>query len=563
MQRSGKGLRYLVASNLLTMGLLSCAPHAASKVVRTPRDAPPRGASVPAMPAGMLAAAQLFGPGSLHAIAQKPLEIAPDVWDPTGTFVGHGATCEVWETATGLYRGAFPPTVCARWKSQETQADGGRWSLRAEKTQLWLLDDHRGLLDDGCRVGCTPWIASSLRRDGRRAAGVRRGSDQLVVWDTDEPRVVNRWQLEHPVAEDARLAWNGDQLVVIGQARDHEWMGAAFDGHDATRLMSTDGSPTTTAALDPFGHWLFRQGFAGGRDGFGPPMRQVEGLQGDSPALTWEFEVKRQGAPPVLARDGTACAFVSRVDSEAQGRTKDLRVLFLAGPGPEAWSIPNVLDESIVGFAADASAMSIVEAFNGGTRLRTMRRDGGGEEAWSAQLPTGALVEVTPSAGGRFVAVRYADHLEVRDADAKPLLFWTGVTAMAWQANDELVVRRDDGTVAARDVRAKDAVAPVPSVLAPPTGGPLRAAFRCEAAGVLRRVADGAALHFDVDAVRTDAWVYDSGYGAPQVALRQGSDPVAGPFVDAAVIAAVLGRRDVLVDFVAGKEIPVPEALAK
>ncbi|HEX7602287.1 MAG TPA: hypothetical protein VF316_11805, partial [Polyangiaceae bacterium] len=67
----------------------------------------------------------------------------------------------------------------------------------------------------------------------------------------------------------------------------------------------------------------------------------------------------------------------------------------------------------------------------------------------------------------------------------------------------------------------------------------------------------------DAEAIRTDAWVYDSGYGAPGVALRQGSDPVAGPLVDAIVLAAVLGRRDVLADFVAGREIPVPGVLAR
>ena len=192
-----------------------------------------------------------------------------------------------------------------------------------------------------------------------------------------------------------------------------------------------------------------------------------------------------------------------------------------------------------------------------------MRRDGRGTEEWAAALPGGELVDVAPSKDGRFLAVRFADHLEVRDADAKPLLFWTGISAMVWQADDELLVRRDDGTYAARDVRSKDTVTPVPSLLAPPVGGPLRTAFRCEPAGLLRRNADGATLHFDAEAVRTDAWVYDTAYGAPQVALRQGSDPVLGPFVDGVVMAAVLGRRDLLVDFVAGKDIPVPQALAK
>ena len=563
MQRSGTGLRYLALGNLLTTALLSCAPHVAPKTVTPPRGAPAAGASVPAARPGTLVVTPIFAPGSLHAIPQKSLAIEPDVWDPTGAFVGRLATCEVWETATGHYRGALPPAVCAGWKSQETRGDGGQWSLVAEKTQLWLLADHRGPIDDGCRTGCAPWLAWSLRRDGKRVAALRRGSDQLVVWDTDEWRVLNRWQLERPISSSARIAWSGDDLVVVGETKEHDWTGIQLDGHGATRLLSTDGSPSTIVDLDPYGHWLFRQGFAGARDGFGPPMRVIDGLDGDSPSLTWEFEVKRKDVPPVLSRDGTACAFTSRVETEDRGATKELRIVFLSGRAPEAWSIPDVMDPSIVGFAADASAMSIVEAFNGGARVRTMRRDSGGKEEWSAQLPGGDLVEVTPSKDGRFVAVRFADHLEVRDAEAKPLLFWTGITAMAWQAEDELVVRRDDGTYAARDVRAKDAVIPVPSLLGPATGGPLRSAFRCEAQGVLRRVADGAALHFEGEAVRTDAWVYDSGYGVPAVALRDGSDPTSGPILDALVTAAVLGRAGVLTDFVAGKELPAPAALAK
>ena len=563
MQRTSTRLRYLAPINLLSATLLSCASHGASIAAKTAHGAPAVGTSVPDAPPTTLQVTRVFAPGSLHAIPQKPLVLPPDAWDPTGTLVGHVATCEVWETATGLYRGALPPTVCAAWKRQEAQLYEGRWTLEVDKAQLWLVDSSRTLLDDGCRASCAPWIAWSPRRDGRRVAGLRRGSDQLVVWDMDERRVVNRWQLAQPLASSARIAWHGDELVVVGQTKTSDWTGMQFSAHDAVQLLTLDLAANTAADLDPFGHWLFQQGFEGARDGFGPPMRQIQGIGGDSPKLTWEFEAKRKDAPPVLSRDGTACAFLSRVDTEERGVTKDLRVLFTSGFTPEAWSVQNVSDPSIIGFAADASAMSIVENFGSSTRLRTMRRDSGGTESWSTALPNGNLVEVTPSKDGRMAAVRFADHVEVRDAEGKPLLFWTGIPAMAWQADDELVVRRDDGSYAARDVRTKDAVVPVPSLLAPATGGPLRTAFRCEAAGVLRRVADGAALRFEGDAVRTDAWVYDNGYGVPAVALREGSDPVVGSLADPLVMAAVLGRADVLADFVAGKGIPVPEVLAK
>ena len=119
MQRTGP--RYLAVGNVVTAALLSCAPHAGSPRVETARGAPAAGDSAPKAATGTLTVTQLFAPGSLHAIPQKSLVDEPDVWDPTGTLVGHLATCEVWETATGLYRGALPPSVCAGWKRQETR----------------------------------------------------------------------------------------------------------------------------------------------------------------------------------------------------------------------------------------------------------------------------------------------------------------------------------------------------------------------------------------------------------------------------------------------------------
>lgn len=562
MQRPGARLRYLGLANLLSTALLSCGPHGASIAARTAHGAPGTGASVPEPPPSTPVVTRIFAPGSLHVIPQKSLVAEPDVWDPTGTFVGQLAACEVWETATGLYRGALPPTVCAAWKRQEANPSGARWTLQADPTKLWLVDSSRDLLDDGCRAGCAPWLAWAARGDGRRVAGLRRGSDQLVVWDTDERRVLNRWQLAQPLARSARIAWSGDEVVVVGQTKEHEWTGVQLGAHDAPQILGFDGAGSTAVVLDPFGHWLFHQGFDGSSRGFGSPMRHIASLAGDSPKLTWEFEVTRKDEAPVLSRDGTACAFLTRVDVEGQGRTKDVRVLDLAGVTPVAWSLSDVSDPSIVGFAADGSAMSIAEGMGGSTRVRTLRRGFGATEDWSTSLPTGDLVQVTPSKDGRLVAVRFADHLEVRNAEGKPLLFWTGITAMAWQADDELVVSRDDGTYAARDVRSKDAVVPLPSLLGPVTGGPLRTTFRCEAAGVLRRLADGAALRFEGGAVRTDAWVFDDAYEAPAVVLREGDDPITGQLGDSLVTAAVLGRAGVLAAFVAGKSIEVPEVLA-
>ena len=98
MPGSHNRLTYLRGFTLLSSALISCAPHAMPRAARTPHNATRVETAVPEMPVGTLAAS-LFDPGSLHAIPQKPLVTAPDAWDPTGTFVGHGATCEVWETS--------------------------------------------------------------------------------------------------------------------------------------------------------------------------------------------------------------------------------------------------------------------------------------------------------------------------------------------------------------------------------------------------------------------------------------------------------------------------------
>ncbi len=440
---------------------------------RSPRVVSVALSAAPVAPAGARPVAVPFDPGSLHRIPQKPLTSPPDVWDPEGRSVGlyargRNPRCELWDVATGWYRGPVPPSVCAAWKAEEGKSADGRRVVQ-ERGRLVVRGGSAPpviLALDCAGTACGPVGATGIDRQGTQVAALRRGARAAVVWDARTGVITRRLSLSPAAAVAAvRVSEQGDVVVTARLDRSPFWTVLDFaPGVDDQGTAVTDDG-VDVAVVDPFARRVFVSG-AQFFHGAEHPFRRIRTIGGgDEPGLAWEEPTTPQKGRAWLAADGRTCVALATADP-AVG--EDAALSFYRPGEARAW-IAGVAwpDRMLLDLSPDGDKAVWVQDQT--TRVAYHI----GDEQYDphtkeAYLPPGMPRAVALSSDGARVAFGYDGHLEVRRPEAAGVdLFWAAQDRFAWSPTASTILAASGGgVVTVRDLDDRSVVFQAPGRLA-------------------------------------------------------------------------------------------------
>lgn len=413
--------------------------------------------------------------GSLTVVPQKPLVGLPDAFEPSGALVGKRIKdrCDVWDVATGAYRGDFARGICDEWMTHVGHAAGRH--ARVDGSTVVVEADGGGIL--ARHEGCWRKPAAVAISPSGDHVGAVCGS-LVFVWPALGGKEIEAGEIS-PMPETASLAFASETKVEVVTEeidRSDAWCDGKTHFVDCERFrvyqFGIGAKPESfdegvgIARLDPFGHLLFRAGGFCGEGDCGEDIR-AQPLHEQTVGLEWSV-VAPKDAPPLaidrrFADDGSACLVRSAhltTTGAFFGSTYSLVAKDGSDPAPLVGAMPVIAPNgrrgaSIFGPAFDGDVVML--------HVVTLGGDGEPPVERTISLGDPGVKSLAFSSDAAYVAAIYASRVSLYSADTgKVAFFWDGVDSIAFDRARPGVVfgQKADRVVARAIVNAPDAAPP-------------------------------------------------------------------------------------------------------